>query len=40
MIGEINSVHKLDCHFHGMFGFLAVKDDDINVLADNPDSAS
>ena len=40
MIGEVNSVHKLDRYFHGMFGFLAVKEDDINVFADNPDSAS
>ena len=39
-IGEVNSITKLDCHFHGMFGFLAVKEDDINVFADNPDSAS
>ena len=39
-IGEVNSITKLDRHFHGMFGFLAVKEDDINVFADNPDSAS
>ena len=37
VIGEVNSIHKLDRHFHGMFGFLAMKEDDIN---DNPDSAS
>ena len=37
---QVNSVTKLDRHFHGMFGFLAVKEDDINVYADNPDSAS
>jgi hypothetical protein len=36
-IGEVNSITKLDRHFHGMFGFLAVKED---VFADNPDSAS
>ena len=35
-IGEVNSITKLDRHFHGMFGFLAVKEDDINVYADNP----
>ena len=40
VIGEVNSIHKLDCHFHGMFEFLAVKEDDINVFPDNPDSAS
>ena len=39
-IGEVNSITKLDRHFHGMFGFLAVKEDDINVFAHNPDSAS
>ena len=39
-IVEVNSINKLDHHFHGMFGFLAVKEDDINVFADNPDSAS
>ena len=38
--GEVNSITKLDRHFHGMFGFLAMKEDDINVFADNPDSAS
>ena len=38
VIGEVNSITKLDRHFHGMFGFLAVKEDDINVFADNPDS--
>ena len=38
-IGEVNSITKLDRHFHGMFGFLAVKEDDINVYGDNPDSA-
>ena len=38
-IGEVNSITKLDRHFHGLFGFLAVKEDDINVFADNPDSA-
>ena len=27
-IGEVNSITKLDCYFHGMFGFLAVKEDD------------
>ena len=32
------TITKLDRHFHGMFGFLAIKDD-INVYADNPDSA-
>ena len=36
----VNSVHKLDRHFHGMFGFLAVKEDDINVFANNPESAT
>ena len=30
-IGEVNSITKLHRHFHGMFGFLAVKEDDINV---------
>ena len=28
IIGEVNSITKLDRHFHGMFGFLAVKEDD------------
>ena len=37
-IGEVNSIIKLDQHFHGIFVFLAVEDD-INVYADNPDSA-
>ena len=39
MIGEVNSTTKLDRHLHGMLGFLAVKEDDINVFADNPESA-
>ena len=39
ILGEVNSITKLDRHFHGMFGFLAIKKDDINVFADNPDSA-
>ena len=38
ILGEVNSITKLDRHFHGMFGFLAIKEDDINVFADNPDS--
>ena len=33
------SITKLDHNFHGMFGFLAVKEDD-NLFADNPDSAN
>ena len=32
---EVNSITKLDRHFHGTLGFLAVKEDDINVYADN-----
>ena len=38
--GEVNTTHKLDRHYYGIFGFLAVKDDDINVFSDNPDSSS
>ena len=38
--GEVNTTHKLDKHFYGMFGFLAVKDEDINVFCDNPESAT
>ena len=27
--GEVNAITKLDKHFHGLFGFLAVKDSNI-----------
>ena len=27
--GEVNAITKLDKHYHGLFGFLAVKDSDI-----------
>ena len=27
--GEVNAIAKLDKHYHGLFGFLAVKDGDI-----------
>ena len=27
--GEVNAISKLDTHYHGLFGFLAIIDDDI-----------
>ena len=27
--GEVNSLGKLDCHYYGMFGFLASKEEGI-----------
>ena len=27
--GEMNGITKLDRHYHGLFSFLAIKDDDI-----------
>lgn len=38
--GEVNTTHKLDRHYYGIFGFLAVRDEDINLFSDNPESAS
>ena len=35
--GEVNAMHKFDRHYYGMFGFLAIKEEDINVFSDNPD---
>ena len=37
--GEINAIHKLDHHYHGMFGFLASKDNSINAYSPNPESS-
>ena len=37
--GEINAIHKLDCHYYGMFGFLASKDNSINAYSPNPESS-
>ena len=38
--GEVNTTHKLDRHYYGIFGFLTVKDEDIDVFSDNPESAN
>ena len=35
--GEVNAITKLRKHYHGVFGFLAVKD---NILALSPSPAS
>ena len=37
--GKVNAMHKFDRHYCGMFGFLAIKEEDINVFSDNPNSA-
>ena len=31
-IGEVNSITKLDRHFHGMFGFLTIKEDKLMYM--------
>ena len=37
--GEINAITKLDRHYYGLFGFLAVKDKDIFALSPDPHSS-
>ena len=37
--GEVNALHKLDCHYCGMFGFLACKDNSIGAYSPNPESS-
>ena len=37
--GEINAITKLDKHYHGLFGFLAVKDSDIWEKSPSPASS-
>ena len=34
--GEVNAITKLDKHFHGLFGFLAIKDSDIWEKSPSP----
>ena len=37
--GEINAITKLDRHYHGLFGFMAVKDSDIFTHSPDPYSS-
>ena len=37
--GEINAIQKLDRHYYGLFGFLAVKDSDIFTKSPDPHSS-
>ena len=37
--GEVNAITKIDKHFHGLFGFLAVKDSDIWAMNPSPVSS-
>ena len=37
--GEINAIRKLDRHYYGLFGFMAVKDSDIFTHSPDPHSA-
>lgn len=37
--GEVNAITKLDKHYHGLFGFLAVKDSDIWTMSPSPASS-
>ena len=37
--GEINAIAKLDRHYHGLFGFIAVKDSDIYTHSPDPSSS-
>lgn len=37
--GEINALAKLDRHYYGLFGFFALKDNDIWTHSPNPQSA-
>ena len=37
--GEVNAITKLDKHYHGLFGFLAVKDSDIWAMSPSPASS-
>ena len=37
--GEINAIKKLDRHFYGLFGFMAVKDSDIFSQSPDPHSS-
>ena len=39
MQGEVNAITKLDRHYHGLFGFLAIKDDDIWQVSPSPASS-
>ena len=36
--GEVNSITKLDRHFYGLFGFMAIKDSDIWLHSPNPET--
>ena len=37
--GEVNAITKLDKHYHGLFGFLAIKDSDIWEKSPSPVSS-
>ena len=37
--GEVNAITKLDKHYHGLFGFLALKDSDIWEKSPSPASS-
>ena len=37
--GEVNAIKKLDRHYYGLFGFLAVKDSDIWQYSPDPESS-
>ena len=37
--GEVNAITKLDKHYHGLFGFLAVEDSDIWAMSPSPASS-
>ena len=37
--GEVNAITKLDKHYNGLFGFLAIKDSDIWEKSPSPASS-
>lgn len=37
--GEVNSIHKLDRHYYGLFGFLACKETSFAEHSTNPESS-
>ena len=37
--GEVNAITKLDKHYHGLFGFFAIEDDDIWEKSPSPASS-
>lgn len=37
--GEVNSIGKLDKHYYGLFGFIALKNEDIWTYSPFPESS-